>query len=133
MARTPDDFDPDELDARWNDLTSRLGPLAGPPAAGPRSGDASSPATPSGPRDYEVPEDDSGFEEPDPELGEPEPATALGWMALGLGLVGLFVVFAVRGATWMGVLSTAMAVGGLLSLVVRLPRHADRDDDGAQV
>ncbi len=129
MARTPDGFDPEELDARWNDLTSRLGPLGLPPEAE----GAPQPTAGPGPRDYEVVEDDSGFEEPDPAIGSPDPATALGWLALGIGILGVFVVFLTGAATMWGVLSTVVAVGGLLSLVVRLPRHSERNDDGAQV
>ncbi len=136
MARTPDEFDPDELDARWNDLTSRLGPL-GVPREGEHpekaGGTGPVPTSPPGPRGHEVPDDETGFEEPDPVLGHTDPATVLGWLALGLGILGVFMVFATRAATILGVLSTAVAVSGLISLVVRLPQHANRDDDGAQV
>ncbi|HZL80575.1 MAG TPA: hypothetical protein VFC06_01310 [Demequina sp.] len=133
MARTPGDFDPDELDARWNDLTSRLGPLDGTRAIPVEAAPQSPGELARGPRDYEVPEDDSGFEEPDPELGNPDPATALSWFALGIGVLGLFVVVIAGSPPWVGVLSTALTVGGLVALLVRLPRHTDRDDDGAQV
>lgn len=134
MARTPDDFDPDELDARWDDLTSRLGPLR--PPQEPLPGERVSPVPPTplpGPRDYDVEDDEGGFEQPDPQLGNPDPVTALAWFALGVGIVGAFAAVVAGAAGWVGVLSSAAAVGGLVTLLVRLPQHSERDDDGAQV
>ncbi|MGM0385875.1 MAG: hypothetical protein ACQERF_07850 [Actinomycetota bacterium] len=133
MARTPDDFDPDELDARWDDLTSRLGPLRPPRDDG--TADSPSPdarVTP-GPRDYEVTEDEDGFEQPDPPLGDAEPATVLAWLALGVGILAVFVGVAASTPGWVAPLGVILAVGGLVTLFVRLPEHVDRDDDGAQV
>ncbi len=120
MARTPDDFDPDELDARWDDLTSRLGPLR-------------TPREPSGPRDYEVDEDEDGFEEPDPPLGNPDPGTVLAWLALGVGLLAAVVGVAADTPGWVAPLGVLLAAGGLVTLFVRLPDRTERDDDGAQV
>lgn len=131
MTRTPDELDPDELDARWNDLTSRLGPLAPPPQGGvPELAAQVSPA-PRGPRDYEAEDDEGAFEEPDPQLGEPNPVTALAWVAMVAGIVGAFVA-TFSGSAWLGALCLVLAVGGLTVLVVRLPRHSD-GDDGVQV
>jgi hypothetical protein len=130
MARTPDDFDPDELDARWDDLTSRLGPLRQPRDDG--RVDSPLPGA-GGPRDYEVAEDEEGFEEPDPPLGNPEPATVLAWLALGVGILAVFVGVAASTPGWVAPLGVILAVGGLITLFVRLPEHIDRDDDGAQV
>lgn len=120
MTRTPGDFDPDELDARWDDLTSRLGPLRPP-------------RDPPGPRDYEVSDDEEGFEEPDPPLGNPDPVTVLAWLSLGVGVLGVFVGVVTSAPGWVAPLGILLAVGGLVTLVVRLPERSDPDDDGAQV
>lgn len=60
--------------------------------------------------------------------------TALGWAALAMGILGAFLAFATHAGSWLGVLSFLLAVGGLLTLVLRLPSGAEHpDDDGVQV
>lgn len=73
------------------------------------------------------------FVAPDPDLPESSSGTLWGWTALLGGLVLLLVV-AVSSSlpVWLGWLGGAAALGGLISLLLKVP--ADReDDDGAEV
>lgn len=150
----PDGEDPtgDDLDARWAELTERLGELRlppedempPPPAAQPAS--SVLPPTP-GPRDYSPAspagaEDDSGdpgdvvddFVAPEPEpLRDAQPILVLGWAAVLLGLgVMVLCVLAWRGAPGVVWLSAAGSLAvGVGILLWRLPARRDYDDDGA--
>ncbi|MFC7374306.1 hypothetical protein ACFQS2_11480 [Brachybacterium sp. GCM10030267] len=74
------------------------------------------------------------FEPPDPDLPEPSSGALWSWTALIGGFVLMLVVTA--SATlpdflaWLGGLA---AIGGLVSLLLRVPRSRDGDDDGAEV
>ncbi len=119
--KSPDEFNPDELNAKWEDLTRNLGPLDEFPAG-------------SGPRDYEVPEDTSGFEPPHPAWTPPRPRAVLGAALLVLGLVGVVIVAVTRGPVAAGVITTLVALAGFVVLIAGLPRRsAPDDDDGARV
>lgn len=123
--RTPDELDPEEVDARWNDLTAQLGDIGGhreirrPPVTGPR--------------DYIAEEDDGAFVPPVPEDRPFNPRTVLGWFLIGVGLVGIFVIALARGSAVAGVFCALLSVAGVGVLVTGLPSRRDPDDDGAQV
>jgi hypothetical protein len=74
------------------------------------------------------------FEAPDPDLPEPASAILWSWTALVAGFLLLMAV-AVTPALpqWLGWIGAAAAVGGVISLLMRVPRSRDEDDDGAQV
>ncbi|QDB79467.1 hypothetical protein FE251_08845 [Georgenia wutianyii] len=151
-TREPGGDVPDDFEARWAELTSRLGELRLPPAeddpepapeAAPR---AAPPVV--GPRDYstepETEDDDperdvvDGFVQPDPDpFSRAEPVVVVGWVALLGGLALMVVcVLAWRGAPGMVWL---VAVGALATgiglLLWRMPARRDADDydDGAVV
>jgi hypothetical protein len=91
----------------------------------------------SGPRDYELVEDDGHFEPPTPPpLPETDPITRLAWGAL-LGGPGLIVLAAIFGLTlepWIVLSAIAAFLGGFVTLVARMPgRKPDNWDDGAVV
>lgn len=123
--RSPDELGPDELDARWNDLTRRLGPLEEPRVPRPVVGH--------GPRDYAVEDDDGAFVAPEPRKVAARPRSVLGWFLLAFGLTGVMVVALTHATPWTGVLFTALAATGLGVLLTGLPPRRDTDDDGAQV
>ncbi|GAA1489599.1 hypothetical protein [Brachybacterium sacelli] len=74
------------------------------------------------------------FEPPDPDLPQPSSGTLWSWTALIGGfvlLVASSVSPALPGALgWVGALA---AVGGVVSLLLRVPGSRDGDDDGAEV
>lgn len=122
---TPDELDPDDIDARWRDLTAELGDVAGhrevprPPA--------------SGPRDYIAEDDDGAFEPPEPETEPFQLRAMFGWILLIGGIIGILVSAIGHGSTALGVVSAVSAVSGLVVLATGLPTHHDPDDDGARV
>jgi len=142
----------DDLDAKWAELTARLGELRlppdddeeAPPEAAPAPPPAVLPAAP-GPRDYSpAPETDDedddpardlvdGFVDPDPDpLSRAEPVVVLGW---GGALGGLALMVAcvllwrdAPGLVWLAAVG-ALATGiGLL--LWRMPARRDADDHG---
>lgn len=142
----------DDLDARWAELTARLGELRLPPqdempAEPPRSEPAHRPLPP-GPRDYTPePETDDedpardlvdGFVAPEPEpLRDAQPVVVLGWAGVLLGLaVMVLCVLIWRDAPGLVWLSAAASLAvGIGILLWRLParREPDDYDDGAVV
>lgn len=91
-------------------------PSAGAPAPDPHPDD----------EDPFLPED---FVPPDPDLPTPESGTLWAWTALVGGLVLILVVtFSATLPTWLGALGGLASLGGLVGLLLRVPR--DRDDDG---
>ncbi|MCZ9883889.1 hypothetical protein [Arthrobacter sp. B2a2-09] len=88
-----------------------------------------------GPRDYDV-EDENGFvpEEP-PSLAGTEPLTMLAWLgAVGGPLALLFTAMFWRSAPLlavMGILATFLA--SVVYLIMKLPQEKDENDDGARV
>ena len=91
----------------------------------------------SGPRDYELVEDDGHFEPPaPPPLPETDPITRLAWGAL-LGGPGLILIATMLGFTlepWIDLLAIAAFLGGFVTLVARMrDRKPDSWDDGAVV
>jgi len=152
-TREPGGDVPDDFEARWAELTSRLGELRLPPAEDdPAPEPEAEPRAATfvvGPRDYrptpETEDDDDperdvvdGFVEPDPDpLSRAEPVLVVGWVSLLGGLALMVVcVLAWRGAPGMVWL---VAVGALATgiglLLWRMPARRDADDydDGAVV
>lgn len=148
---TPEPSDAD-VAARWADITAQLSDLSDlePEGIDPENPGAlpdnfrrqvtpQTQAPPSGPRDYEVPEDsdDEGYTPPDLEPIEGgDPLTTMGWIgALGgpvLTLVVLVLWKDAPRAVYYGTLGACL-IGAAL-LLWRLPkdRH-DTDDDGAVI
>ncbi|HLV05139.1 hypothetical protein [uncultured Georgenia sp.] len=149
----------DDLDAKWAELTARLGELRLPPDDDEEDDAAATSAaqpppasfTPApGPRDYSpAPETDDedddpardlvdGFVAPDPDpLARAEPVVVLGWVS-ALGGIALMVVCVLlwRGAPGLVWLAAAGALAiGLGLLLWRMPARRDVDDhdDGAVV
>ena len=91
----------------------------------------------SGPRDYELVEDDGHFEPPTPPpLPETDPITRLAWGALlgGPGLIVLATIFGLTLEPWIVLSAIAAFLGGFATLVARMrDRKPDSWDDGAVV
>lgn len=141
----------DDLDAKWAELTARLGELRLPPAReDPAPSSSSPPPDPAvpGPRDYstapETDDDDpardvvDGFQAPDPDpFTRAEPVLVLAWVGVLGGIaVMLLCVLAWRaapGVVWLLAVA-ALAIGTGL-LLWRMPARRDTDDydDGAVV
>ena len=88
-----------------------------------------------GPRDYDV-EDENGFVPEDPpSLAGTEPLTMLAWIgAVGGPLALLFTAMFWRSAPLlavMGILVTFLA--SVVYLIMKLPQEKDENDDGARV
>lgn len=88
-----------------------------------------------GPRDYDV-EDENGFVPEDPpSLAGTEPLTMLAWIgAVGGPLALLFTAMFWRSAPLlavMGILATFLA--SVVYLIMKLPQEKDENDDGARV
>ena len=113
---------------------SRARSRAAHPAAGPRDGiDGLRGAA--GPRELDDDEVLYGdFEPPDPDLPQPSSGTLWSWTALIGGfllLVAASVTTALPSALgWVGALA---AVGGVISLLLRVPGSRDGDGNGAEV
>lgn len=121
---------PDEPPTPESRARSRAAhPSAGAPGGdGPRSG--------AGSRELDDDEVIYGdFEPPDPDLPEPASGTLWSWFALIGGFVLLMVVTVSDTLpAWLGWLAGACAVGGLVALLLRVPRsRGDDDGDGAEV
>ncbi|MFK0008662.1 hypothetical protein ACIQTZ_16575 [Paenarthrobacter sp. NPDC090520] len=90
----------------------------------------------SGPRDYDVADDDGAFvpEEP-PSLAGTEPLTMLAWFgAVGGPLALLFTAMFWRSAPLAAILGIVAAfVASVVYLIMRLPREKNEDDDGARI
>lgn len=74
------------------------------------------------------------FEPPDPDITPPSDGALWAWGAL-LGGVLMLLLTATTDLlpSWCGPLGGAIAVGGLVALLLRVPRGRDPFDDGAQV
>ncbi len=119
-SRSFQDFDPLGL--------SKRGAAEEPASSGEGSG-----AT--GPRDYDV-EDENGFVPEDPpSLAGTEPLTMLAWIgAVGGPLALLFTAMFWRSAPLlavMGILATFLA--SVVYLIMKLPQEKDENDDGARI
>ncbi|MDO5744291.1 MAG: YwiC-like family protein [Micrococcaceae bacterium] len=139
----------DSDDAVWEDLVRRL--ESGPPTAqGPtetHAGETPRGVDPrifrmhpalTGPRDYEVSEDEDegGFTPEDPPaLGSGNPLTTLAWVcAAGAPIaLALLAIFWRRAPAplWIGLV--VLAVAATVFLFAKLPRHRHDGDDGARV
>lgn len=100
------------------------------------SQDAAEEAPPStGPRDYEV-DDEEGFvpEEP-PSLAGTEPLTMLAWLgAVGGPLALVFTAMFWRSAPLVAILGIVAAfVASVVYLIMKLPQEKNEDDDGARI
>jgi hypothetical protein len=156
---SPDQSANKDEDAVWLDLVARLEAMPGekPDAAdasadlaGTRgsfsdfdplglsrpASDAAPVSAATGPRDYEVNEDEEGFvpEEP-PSLAGTEPLTMLAWIgAAGGPLALLFTAMFWRSAPLPAVLGMVAAfLASVVYLITRLPREKDDYDDGARI
>ncbi|SEE02681.1 hypothetical protein [Ruania alba] len=159
---TPDDSDsptdrPEpsdaDVDARWAEITAQLGELRAPtdspgPAepsdehgtlAGADRPAGGVPAAPSGPRDYEVPDDadEAGFIPPDPPpLRATDPLPTVAWFfALGGPILTVLFLIVWPAAPPVVYLTAILAsIAGWLILLWRMPRgRRDDSDDGAVV
>lgn len=74
------------------------------------------------------------FEPPDPDLPTPADSTVWSWAALigGLVLVLLGSTTAIV-PTWAGPIGAAIGIGGLVSLLWKVPRGPSDDGNGAEV
>nr|NLD41734.1 hypothetical protein [Actinomycetales bacterium] len=88
-----------------------------------------------GPRDYEPEEDDGAFVPPDPTIDMTafSAQVRLGWFLLTAGLVGAVITYLTRGPSWVGIVCALMTAGGVISLVLSLPKNRDDDGPGAVV
>ncbi len=91
----------------------------------------------SGPRDYELVEDDGHFVPPaPPPLPHTDPVTRLAWAALlgGPGLILIATLFGITLESWIVLLAIAGFLGGFVTLVSRMrDRKPEGWDDGAVV
>lgn len=163
MASSPDGpWDtPDDLEARWADLTARLGPLdtgglddlpehadhSSPGDQGVLDGAADTypavpaggPPVPSGPRDYAVeePEEGPGFIPPDPgPVLTGSSRNTMPWIgAVGGPIAVLLMLVLWPAAPPVAYLAALIAsIAGMAVLWWRLPVHRDSSgDDGAVV
>ncbi|MGP9682146.1 MULTISPECIES: hypothetical protein [unclassified Brachybacterium] len=143
-ARTPDPTDDAAGDDLWSysaesppeppSAESRARARAAHPSARP-------PEPVAGPRDAPRPrelDDDEvlygDFEPPDPDFPQPTSASLWSWTALIGGFLLLVIVpmFSVLPGIlgWLGGLA---ALGGVISLLLRVPRSRHGDDDGAEL
>jgi hypothetical protein len=93
-------------------------------------------ATPEGPRDYEVDDEDDAFVPEDPpSLAGIDPLTMLAW----LGAVGAPVALVLSAMFWrsaplLAILGMVVVfVGAVVYLIMKLPQEKDENDDGARV
>ncbi|MFJ5700311.1 hypothetical protein [Arthrobacter sp. NPDC093139] len=93
-------------------------------------------ATPEGPRDYEVDDEDDAFVPEDPpSLAGIDPLTMLAW----LGAVGAPVALVLSAMFWrsaplLAILGMVVSfVGAVVYLIMKLPQEKDENDDGARV
>ena len=113
---------------------SRARSRAAHPAAGGTGGGTARPAEPG--EDDDLSDDEviyGDFEPPDPDLPEPSGGALWSWTAL----IGGFLLMVTATVTpslpgFLGWLGGAAAIGGVVALLLRVPR-TPRDDDGAQV
>ncbi|MFW0771643.1 hypothetical protein ACLRGI_00545 [Paenarthrobacter nitroguajacolicus] len=126
-GRTFKDFDPLGL--------SEPAPEPIPDAAPARAG-AEAASRPSGPRDFEVEDEDHTFvpEEP-PSLAGTEPLIMLAWVgAVGGPIALLFTAMFWRSAPLTAILGiVGVFVASVVYLIMRLPQEKNEDDDGARL
>lgn len=125
-GRTFRDFDPLGLSAPAPE------PLPDPAAV---RADADAGIRPSGPRDFEVEDEDHTFVPEDPpSLAGTEPLVMLAWVgAVGGPIALLFTAMFWRSAPLTAVLGiVAIFVASVVYLIMRLPQEKNEDDDGAR-
>lgn len=133
------DRDFDEEFARLVEAEGGEGDLPGPAPVPPADAEPaaerieSAPAAPPDDEDEELalPGD---FEEPDPDLPSVSPAVLWSWVAFlgGLALL-LVVVFSATLPLWLSWLGGAASLGGLVSLLLHVPRERSGPEDGIEV
>ncbi|MGO4585943.1 hypothetical protein AB4Z38_18990 [Arthrobacter sp. 2RAF6] len=122
-SRSFQDFDPLGLSGM-----SKRGAAEEPASSGEDSGTT-------GPRDYDV-EDENGFVPEDPpSLAGTEPLTMLAWLgAVGGPLALLFTAMFWRSAPLLAVMGILVAfLASVVYLIMKLPQEKDENDDGARV
>lgn len=128
-GRTFKDFDPLGLSAPAPE------PLPDPAAV---HADAEAGVRPSGPRDFEVEDEDEDHtfvpEEP-PSLAGTEPLVMLAWVgAVGGPIALLFTAMFWRSAPLTAILGiVGIFVASVVYLIMRLPQEKNEDDDGARL
>ncbi len=126
-ARSFKDFDPLGLSTPAQEPDSD---------AGAARADAEASGRPSGPRDFEVEDEDHTFipEEP-PSLAGTEPLVMLAWVgAVGGPIALLFTAMLWRSAPLTATLGiVAVFVASVVYLIMRLPQEKNEDDDGARL
>jgi hypothetical protein len=131
LGRTFKDFDPLGLSAPAQEPAQEPAPDA---AVG--HADAEAAGRPSGPRDFEVEDEDHTFvpEEP-PSLAGTEPLVMLAWLgAVGGPIALLFTAMFWRSAPLTATLGiVAVFVASVIYLIMRLPQEKNEDDDGARL
>ncbi len=126
-GRTFRDFDPLGLSAPAPE------PLPDPAAV---RADADAGIRPSGPRDFEVEDEDHTFVPEDPpSLAGTEPLVMLAWVgAVGGPIALLFTAMFWRSAPLTAVLGiVAIFVASVVYLIMQLPQEKNEDDDGARL
>ena len=91
---------------------------------------------PSGPRDFEVEDEDHTFVPEDPpSLAGTEPLVMLAWVgAVGGPIALLFTAMFWRSAPLTAILGiVAIFVASVIYLIMRLPQEKNEDDDGARI
>ena len=142
----PDELRGSSLDLPGSDLGSADSPVeasdeerARARAAHPSSG---FPGTPhvwrASDRDPDLDDDEviyGDFEAPDPTWEAASAGALWSWTALIGGFVLMMVVIVSPTLpAWLGLVAAAASIGGLIALLLRVPRHErDDGDDGAQV
>lgn len=142
-APEEDKTSPDDDEETWSDGAdspseppspeSRARSRAAHPSAGGLDGARGAP----GPRepDDELDDDEviyGDFEPPDPDLPEPSSGALWSWTALIGGFALLMAVaFTTAVPSWLGWPGGAAAVGGIVALLLRVPRSRDDEGDGS--
>lgn len=106
-------------------------PAAEEPSGALRGGSSGPAAVDPEDEDLVLPGD---FEEPDPDLPPASSALLWSWTAFlgGLALV-LVVVFSTTLPMWLSAVGGVACLGGLVSLLLHVPRERSGPDDGVQV
>ena len=133
----PDPLPDPEVEERWAEIVTRLGPAYGgvPDDAVVPDGDAPGDVRPdpiaADPRGWVAPEVDEHFEPPDPEpVFGGDPLLTMAWIAV----VGPLILLVVSVVAWRDIPSIALRIAGVAFLVGlgvlfwRMPASRDEDD-----